>query len=140
MLKLLIVEDHPPILEELSEDLISKDYTILQALTGKGAIAVIQEQKPEIVLLDLYLPDMSGLKVLRTAKAMNPKTCVMILTGFDVMTTREMAFEQGADYFLIKPIPLAVLKKFIAEAVKGVSGENPWAILKSCLLWMMSQT
>lgn len=124
MLKLLIVEDQKLQLEAMMESLGTQGYTILQAATGEEAISVIQEQKPELILLDLYLEDMSGLRVLIKAKAINPKTCVIILTGFDVDTTKEKAFSLGADYFLIKPIPLAVLKQCLAEAAKGVREQN----------------
>ena len=124
MLKLLIVEDQKTILEELVEVLENQGYAVFKALTGKEAISLIQEQKPQIIILDLYLDDMSGLNVLREAKAANPKTCVIVLTGFDVESTKEKAFAMGADYFLIKPIPLAVLKEYLAEVAKGIMEKN----------------
>lgn len=124
MLKLLIVEDQQLQLEAMMESLETQGYTMLQAASGEEAISIIQEQKPEIILLDLYLEDMSGLRVLKKAKAANPKTCVIILTGFDVDTTKEKAFAMGADYFLIKPIPLAALKQCLAEAAKGIMEKN----------------
>jgi len=119
MLKLLVVEDYELILNEMSESLERQGYTVLRAATGENAIALIKEQSPQIILLDLNLKDMSGLRVLREAKAFNPKVCVIVLTGFDVETTREKAFAQGANYFLVKPIPLAKLKEFIAQAAKN---------------------
>jgi two-component system NtrC family response regulator len=119
MLKLLIVEDQKTILEELVEVLEKQGYTVFKALTGKEAIALIQEERPQIIILDLYLDDMSGLNVLKEAKAANPKTCVIVLTGFDVESTRQKAFAMGADYFLIKPIPWAVLKEYLAEVAKS---------------------
>jgi len=124
MLKLLIVEDQKSILEELVEVLEAQGYAVSKALTGKEAISLIQEQKPQIIILDLYLEDMSGLNVLKEAKAANPKTCVVVLTGFDVETTKEKAFAMGADYFLIKPIPWAVLKEYLAEIAKGIEKDN----------------
>ena len=124
MLKLLIVEDQKSILEELVEVLEAQGYVVSKALTGKEAISLIQEQKPQIIILDLYLEDMSGLNVLKEAKAANPKTCVVVLTGFDVETTKEKAFTMGADYFLIKPIPWAVLKEYLAEIAKGIEKDN----------------
>lgn len=124
MLKLLIVEDQKSILEELVEVLEAQGYTVFKALTGKEALFLIQEQKPQIIILDLYLDDMSGLNVLREAKAVNPKTCVIVLTGFDVESTKEKAFAMGADYFLIKPIPWAVLKEYLAEIAKVIMERN----------------
>ena len=124
MLKLLIVEDQKGILEEMVETLAAQGFAVFKALTGKEAISIIQEQKPEIIILDLYLDDMSGLNVLKEAKAADPKTCVIILTGFDVESTKEKAFSLGADYFLIKPIPLAALKEYLAEVAKGIMKKN----------------
>lgn len=121
MLKLLIVEDQENILGELVELLETQGYAVSQARTGKEAILLVQEQKPQIIILDLYLKDISGLDVLKEAKAANPKTCVVILTGFDVETTKEKAFAMGADYFLIKPIPWTVLKKYLAEIAEGIT-------------------
>ena len=120
MLKLLIVEDYELILNEMADNLATHGYTVFKALTGRAAINIIKEQSPQIIILDLNLKDMSGLDVLRVAKALNPKTCVIVLTGFDVETIREKSFQQGADYFLVKPIPLAKLKEFIAQAAKTV--------------------
>jgi DNA-binding response OmpR family regulator len=124
MLKLLVVEDQKTILEELVEVLEKQGYAVFKALTGKEAIALIHEQKPQIIILDLYLDDMSGLNVLKEAKAVNPKTCVIVLTGFDVESTKEKAFALGADYFLIKPIPWAVLKEYIAEVANRLEKNN----------------
>jgi DNA-binding response OmpR family regulator len=124
MPKLLIVEDQKAILEELVEVLEKQGYAVFKALTGKEAIALIHQQNPQIIILDLYLDDMSGLNVLKEAKAVNPKTCVIVLTGFDVETTKEKAFALGADYFLIKPIPWTVLKEYLAEIAKGITEKN----------------
>lgn len=124
MLKLLIVEDQKSILEELAEVLENQGYAVFKALTGKEALSLIHEQKPQIIILDLYLDDMSGLNVLKEAKAVNSKTCVIVLTGFDVESTKEKALAMGADYFLIKPIPLAVLKEYLAEVAKGITEKN----------------
>jgi DNA-binding response OmpR family regulator len=124
VLKLLIVEDQKTILEELVEVLKKQGYAVFKAVTGKEAIALIHEQEPQIIILDLYLDDMSGLNVLKEAKAVNPKTCVIVLTGFDVETTRQKAFALGADYFLIKPIPWAVLKEYLAQVSKGITEKN----------------
>jgi DNA-binding response OmpR family regulator len=124
MLKLLIVEDHQFILDEMAESLSAQGYAVLKASTGKEGISIVKEQRPEIIILDLYLKDMSGLRVLRETKAANPKTCVIVLTGFDVETTKEKAFQQGADYFLIKPVPWATLKEFVAQAAKDIIMEK----------------
>lgn len=121
MLKLLIVEDHKSQLEEMVEALEGQGYTIFHALTGKEAITIIQEQKPELLILDLYLEDMSGLRVLREAKENNPKACVIILTGFNHQSTKEKAHRMGADYFLIKPIPLATLKEYVAQVANEIT-------------------
>jgi len=124
MLKLLVVEDQKIILEELVEVLEKQGYTVFKAPTGKEAIALIHEQKPQIIILDLYLHDMSGLNVLKEAKTVTPKTCVIVLTGFDVESTKEKALALGADYFLRKPIPWTMLKEYVAEVSKGIMEKN----------------
>lgn len=121
MLKILIVEDVEIILNGIAENLENQGYAVFKAPTGKEALSIVREQNPQLIILDLYLPDMSGLQILKEAKAFNSKICVMILTGFDVETTKEKAFEMGADYVLIKPIPPGLLEEKIAEATKTIT-------------------
>jgi len=124
MFKILIVEDQKGIAEGLEELLEVQGYTVLRAFSGKEALELVHKEKPQIILLDLYLNDMSGLKVLQEAKADSPKTCVIVLTGFDVETTRQKALGLGADYFLTKPLPWPVLKDYLAEATKEIANSN----------------
>lgn len=97
----------------------SDDYTVLEAIDGAQAWAMVQQQKPSLVLLDVQMPGMSGLEVLRLIKS-NPehkKTKVILLTSKAQETDIETGLLAGADFYLTKPFsPLDLLSR-VEEAL-----------------------
>ncbi|MGA7911745.1 MAG: response regulator [Candidatus Dormiibacterota bacterium] len=98
----------------------SDDYTVLEATDGAQAWAMIQQTKPSLVLLDVQMPELSGLEVLRLIKAdpAHKKTKVILLTSKAQETDIETGLLAGADFYLTKPFsPLDLLSR-VEEALE----------------------
>ena len=116
MKKILIVDDEPLIRWSLSHPLSKDGYLVETAATGAEARAKIEAFKPHMVLLDIRLPDASGLKLLETFKRENPELIIIMITAFaDVGSTVE-AFKLGAEDYIGKPFNLDSVRQIIKQA------------------------
>jgi CheY-like chemotaxis protein len=115
----VIADDESTIRLLVHATIDSDDYTVLEAVDGAQAWAMIQEKKPSLVLLDVQMPGLSGLDVLRLIKS-NPefmKTKVILLTSKAQETDIETGLLAGADFYLTKPFsPLDLLSR-VEEAL-----------------------
>lgn len=109
--KLLIVDDEDGIVEELVDFFSDEGFAVKSAHTGEEAIQSLRSEGPDLVLLDLKLPDMSGLLVLKVAKEMNPRIKVIVNTGYVDPNMIDQAEQLGCDVFLHKPFDLFRLKE-----------------------------
>jgi two-component system alkaline phosphatase synthesis response regulator PhoP len=120
--KILIVDDEPNIrtlLLQAFEDLITKGIEILETGEGIEAWRVIQAERPELIILDLMLPGLSGYEVCQRIKS-DPelsKTYVIILTAKGQAADRKRSFEVGADEFILKPFDTMYLIRRVTEAL-----------------------
>ncbi|MFC5748498.1 response regulator transcription factor [Actinomadura rugatobispora] len=105
----LVIEDDPTIGEELVEALTGQGYQSEWATTGAQALEYVQERAPDLVLLDLGLPDMDGVVLCRRLRSISRETVIVVLTA----RTREfeviVALDAGADDYLTKPFRLTEL-------------------------------
>jgi len=104
--KILIVDDNRPNVELLQAHLESAGYNVITAFSGEEALTVVESERPDIILLDIMMPEMSGYEVCRRLKA-NPDTKsipVVMVTALHELEDVEKAVEVGADDFLMKPI------------------------------------
>ena len=108
--KLLIVDDESGIVEEVKSYLEEEGFEVHTADTAREGIDAVCRIKPDILLLDMKLPDMSGLHVLRASKDQSPKTKVIVNTGYVDQATIDEAERLGRDSFLQKPFNLVTLK------------------------------
>jgi len=127
----LVVDDEPRIVEFLAENLRADDYSVLTGATGAEAIEALSNARPDIVLLDVVLPDMSGIDVcrrLRGADAVNdpwnPDLPVIMLSARAEHTDRVRGLSRGADDYVTKPFHYPELLARIAGllASNGKSG------------------
>ena len=81
MIKILIVDDEPGIVEEVSSFLAEEGYEIRTADTASEGIRIFKDFKPDVVMLDMKLPDLPGIEVLRIVKQFSPSTKVIVNTG-----------------------------------------------------------
>ncbi|MBX0330128.1 response regulator transcription factor [Oscillochloris sp. ZM17-4] len=100
--RILIVEDEAEIAGYLRRGLVYEGYAVEVAGTGAGALAAARERPPDLVILDLGLPDIDGLDVARRLRA-GPPLSILMLTARDAVTDRVAGLEGGADDYLTKP-------------------------------------
>jgi signal transduction histidine kinase len=112
--KLLFIDDDFSVLASLRL-LFASDYETFYATSAAEGISVFEENHPEIVILDLRLPDKSGIEALRRIRRLSPATSVIILTGFSTRLDAEESLRLGAVDYLNKPFDSHYLKSRIAE-------------------------
>jgi DNA-binding response OmpR family regulator len=116
MRRILIVDDDQRILQLLSEH-FKHAYTVEIATDAGEALAIVRRQRPDLVLLDIMLPGISGLHLLREMRRADPTLAVVIVTGTDTAGTAEQALETGAARFVRKPFSLDDIDRIVAELI-----------------------
>jgi DNA-binding NarL/FixJ family response regulator len=103
-MKILIADDSSLMRERIKNQVRDFDQVIIvgEAGNGKKAMEMISEFDPDLVVLDLHMPEMGGMEVLRKLKAAKTKTKVCILTNYSYPQYRDRCLALGADYFLSK--------------------------------------
>lgn len=117
MLSLLAVDDDPLSLDLVRDALALMGLRILTALNGAQAMRVVAESRPQIVILDLMLPDVSGLKLLSEILQTAPGTDVILLTGHYTPESAVEAIRDGACDYLTKPVNIGALRARVKELV-----------------------
>jgi signal transduction histidine kinase len=115
--KILLVDDDVELCQEISDFLTNNNYDIEAVQSLTEAESHIFSYKPEIVLLDLKLPDGSGLEFLTFLKKQNFETTVLMLSGSGTITTAVNAIKEGAEDFLTKPIDTDYLLMFLEKLI-----------------------
>lgn len=110
MNKLLIVDDDVDTCELIDAFFSEKGYQVLSLTSGESALKSIKEQKPDIVLLDLKLPGLDGIKCLKKIKDMDPNIKVIMVSAVNDASYKEAAFLNGADDYICKPIDFNYLE------------------------------
>ena len=114
--KVLLVDDEREFVQTLSERLMMRDMGSAVAYDGESALHLINEDEPEVMLLDLKMPGIDGLEVLRRVKETRPEIEVIILTGHGSEADKEQCMKLGAFAYLQKPLDIDVLSETIREA------------------------
>lgn len=116
---ILVVEDNPINLELIVELLEFEGYTVLSANSGETSIPLAQQEQPDLILMDVSLPGMSGLETVRALRAA-PRTQtipIVAVTANALPADQEAAREAGCSTFIAKPIDIETLLKIIKELV-----------------------
>ena len=113
---LLVIDDEPAILHAFRRGFQQADVTVLTAASAAEGLAMVTQHDPDVVLLDLALPDLSGLDVFRRIHQRNPKIPVIFITGHGTTDTAIEAMKLGAFDYLLKPLELAHLRELVARA------------------------
>jgi DNA-binding NtrC family response regulator len=117
---LLAVDDEMGVRESLKM-VFCKDYRLLEAESVKAAIRKVQEEKPEIVLLDVLMPKTDGIEILRQIKTINPGCEVIMLTGMNSHQLAAKAMDFGAFDFIAKPFDVVELRKKVNNALEKIA-------------------
>lgn len=111
--RILVVDDEPYICELLYDFLTGQGYAVRIATSGEEALGKIRQETPETILLDVRMPDMSGLDVLSAIRAMGNPVYVIMLTALQDEETHQQALQLGADAYVTKPFDLLVLERHL---------------------------
>jgi CheY-like chemotaxis protein len=115
MAKILIVDDHPHIVRLLHRELAAEQHSVVTAATGEEALQKAQQEPPDVMVMDVMMPGMSGLEVLRALKA-DPATraiVVILLSALDEPGEMTYGLQLGADWFLNKPFALGDISTLV---------------------------
>ena len=111
--RILIVDDEKNIVSSLTSILSDEGYEVSIAGDGVEALELIQKDPPDLVILDIWLPGMDGIEVLKTLKSYNLGVEVLIMSGHGTIDTAIKATKLGAQDFIEKPFPsIALLNLF----------------------------
>jgi two-component system, OmpR family, response regulator MprA len=107
--EVLIVDDEPAVVDALDRALVQEGYSVTSAGDGRTALDRVAQAPPDAVILDVSMPQMSGLEVCRRLRANGDRTPVLMLTARDEVTDRVAGLDAGADDYLTKPFALEEL-------------------------------
>ena len=119
--KIIIVEDQPDVADLLEEMLSDDGYQVIKIHSSGGALSMIRTEKPDVVLLDIMMPDVSGLEVLRFIRR-EPDLQhipVVIVSAKTLPADIRTGLEAGASAYLTKPVDINNLRRTVAEIISG---------------------
>ncbi len=114
--RLLVIDDDPKIRALLS-DVFSDRYDVETALLGVDGLGLLLRRRPDVILLDINMPRMNGLEVLRDIKRLDERVPVIVITGSRDIGTAEEALKNGAFAYLPKPFQLQYVEHVVAAAL-----------------------
>jgi CheY-like chemotaxis protein len=113
--RILIVDDNIAAAESLGKLLELRGHVIARAHTGTDALDTAREYDPDIIILDIGLPDLDGYEVAQFLRKEESRSSLIALTGYGLDTDKERAKEAGFDFHLTKPVGLFELEEVFAQ-------------------------
>ena len=107
--RILVIEDDPSILRGLQLNLGMEGYVVRSAMDGETGLALARTEKPDLVVVDVMLPRLGGLEVVREIRAEDPELPVLILSAKGQETDKVAGLQLGADDYMVKPFSLKEL-------------------------------
>ena len=123
--KLLVVDDEIEICEFLKSFFEDRDFKVATANSGGKALEQVEKFQPDVVLLDIQMPGMDGLQVLKKIKASNFRVKVIMVTAVETQEKIEEAMRLGADNYITKPLSLEYLEKDVQDKIELLSQSAP---------------
>ncbi len=126
-IRILLVDDHPVVRAGLSGLLSSQpDFEVVgEASNGLEALDLLEKQGPDVVLMDLRMPQMDGVSAIRQIRAQFPKVQVLVLTTYDTDSEIVRAVEAGATGYLLKDVPREELFRAVRLCARGEAVLSP---------------
>lgn len=118
--KVVLVDDEREFVQTLSDRLLMRDLGAAVVYDGEQALSLVEEEEPEVMVLDLKMPGIDGIEVLRRIKKEHAEIEVIILTGHGSRSDEETCMKLGAFAYLTKPIDIEVLAQTMREAYRKV--------------------
>ena len=135
-INILVVDDEPRVIDEITEFLEVKKYNVFSASNPSEAFSKIDKQKIDIVILDVKLPKMSGLEVLKEIKVKNPEIEVIMISGHGDMSTVIEAMRFGATDYFAKPFRLVDIQNSIMRTRRFIDLNRKLKVMESGLNMM----
>ena len=142
---ILVVDDEEDVRDTLSGVLKKLNYVPHTAENGKEALEIFNNQKIDVVLSDLYMPEMDGIQLLKRIRAIDSKVVFMIITAHPTIETAVDAIKKGAYDYLTKPFHIeevrmkinrALERKGLTHSVKTANGII-WGLIISIPIWLL---
>jgi len=118
---ILIVDDEKDLCTILSDSLSRDRYRVVTAFNGKMGLQLVKKEKPDLILLDIKMPGMDGIEVLRKIKRMKKEIVVIMFTAYGTLETARKAMKLGAYDYVTKPVDLFLLKSLVKEVLGKAS-------------------
>jgi DNA-binding NarL/FixJ family response regulator len=127
-LRLLVADDHPLIRQGLRVSLTDQGFDVVaEAEDGRSAVDLALEHRPDVVVMDIGMPDLDGLEATRRILSARPAARVLVLTGHDDEEMRDAARAAGARAFVVKSAPTQELTDTVRALARGESPLDPQA-------------
>ncbi|WKE58360.1 response regulator transcription factor [Corynebacterium tuberculostearicum] len=123
-MKILVVDDEQAVCESLRRSLRFNGYDVLTANDGLEAVKTVRSENPELLTLDVMMPNMDGLEVCRTLRSEGWDRPILVLTARDGVSDRVAGLDAGADDYLPKPFALEELLARVRSLVRRASAES----------------
>src|SRR5204863_9047320 len=121
--QVLVVDDEPSIVDAVATTLRYEGFEVREASTGRAALAAAQEATPDLIVLDVMLPDLDGLEVTRRLRADGINVPVLSLTARDSVEDKVAGLTVGGDDYVTKPFSLAEIVARVRAILRRVDGD-----------------
>jgi len=115
MISLLIIDDDVATCDFLKSFFCQSGYKVFTANDGSQAFIIVKEEKPDVILLDVLMPGLSGIEVLQKIKKASNGAKIIMMSAVDAEVVVGMAMKYGADGYVVKPFSLESLEKIISQ-------------------------
>ncbi len=123
-MKLLIVDDEAEICDFLKSFFEERNYEVKTVSSGQAALQVVDQFKPQVILLDIKMPGIDGVQTLGTLKKKFPRIKVIMVTALETRDKIEECLRLGADNYITKPLSLEYLENDVREKIESLTGTN----------------
>jgi CheY-like chemotaxis protein len=118
--RVVLADDYPPVLDALGRMLRMSCDVVASVSSGGEAVEAVGSLKPDVLVVDLMMPDIDGLEVCRRVKRLMPETAVIIITASDDTAVRAAALRDGASAFMSKHLVAETLGRAIAQVFEDL--------------------
>jgi DNA-binding response OmpR family regulator len=125
MQRILVIDDDPAITSVLKRGLSYEGYAVDSAGSGEAGLSLAREHNPDLVVLDIMMPGITGLEVLARLRAADPQLPVIMLTAKDAPADQVQGLEAGADDYVIKPFTFEVLLARVRTQLRRQQADHP---------------
>ena len=124
-MRVLVVDDEPAVRAAVTRALTLDGYEVVAAEDGPAALGAIQREQPELVVLDILMPELDGVAVCRRLRSDGDRTPILMLTARDAVADRVAGLDAGADDYLVKPFALEELLARVRALLRRTADGEP---------------